>query len=94
MNREDINFVIAMGTAATAALLKVNNYKKPIMAMWVADPLGAGFVKNLDDSGIDNFTTRIIPNRWKIMFEIFYDVVHFKKTWYYIFQHQRGDDVQ
>ncbi|SDN25458.1 ABC-type uncharacterized transport system, substrate-binding protein [Desulfonauticus submarinus] len=79
MERKDIDFVIAMGTAATQALLKVNNGKKPILAMGVADPLASGFIKSYHDSGIDNFTIRVVPNRWKIMFEIFYDVVHFKK---------------
>ncbi len=79
MTRKDIDFVIAMGTAATAALLKVNNGSKPILAMAVADPVASGFVKSIHDSGIDNFTVRIVPNRWKIMFEVFYDVVQFKR---------------
>ena len=79
MEREDIDFIVSMGTAATTAILKVNNGKKPILAMGVADPITSGFIKNIHDSGIDNFTIRVVPNRWKIMFEIFYDVVHFKK---------------
>ncbi len=79
MERKDIDFIVSMGTAATKAILKVNNGKKPILAMAVADPIAAGFIKSIHDSGIDNFTIRVEPDRWKIMFEIFYNVVHFKK---------------
>jgi ABC-type uncharacterized transport system substrate-binding protein len=79
MERKDIDFIVSMGTVATKAILKLNNGKKPILAMAVADPLASGFIKNFHDSGIDNFTVRVEPDRWKIMFEIFHDVVHFKR---------------
>ncbi len=78
MARDDVDLVIAAGTAATEAILKYNNRKTPILAMAVADAVKSKFVKSQDDSGLDNFTVRIVPGRYKRMFEIFHEVVGFK----------------
>ncbi|MEZ4525694.1 MAG: hypothetical protein R2941_07225 [Desulfobacterales bacterium] len=59
--------------------LKVNNGKTPIVAISVSDPIKSKFVLNEQDSGIDNFTVRIVPNQFKRMFEIFHDRAGFKK---------------
>jgi ABC-type uncharacterized transport system substrate-binding protein len=79
MARSDIDLIIAAGTAATAAVLKHNNEKTPILAMAVADPVKSKLVTSQDDSGVDNFTVRIVPGRYKRMFEIFHEVVGFQK---------------
>ncbi len=79
MKRRDIDLIISAGTAATAAILKYNNGKTPILAMAVADAVKSKFVVSENDSGIDNFTVRIVPGRYKRMFEIFHQVVGFKK---------------
>lgn len=79
MARKDLSMIVAMGTAATQSLLEANNGKTPILAMCVSDPVKSKFVVSLKDSGIDNFTVRIVPNRYKMMFEIFHDVINFKK---------------
>jgi len=79
MSRKDIDLIIVAGTDATATVLKVNNGKIPIVAISVSDPIKSKFVLNEQDSGIDNFTVRIVPNQFKRMFEIFHDVVGFKK---------------
>jgi ABC-type uncharacterized transport system substrate-binding protein len=77
MQRKDLDLVIGMGTDATKALLKNNNHKTPILGMGVSDALKSGFIRNENDSGIDNFTVRIVPGRYKRMFEIFHQVVGF-----------------
>ena len=79
MARTDIDMIITAGTPATEAVLKVNNKKTPIVAIGVSDPVKSKFVSSKDDSGIDNFTARIVPGRYERMFEIFHDVVGFKK---------------
>ncbi|MCF6246848.1 MAG: hypothetical protein L3J69_05750 [Desulfobacula sp.] len=79
MGLGDIDLIVSAGTAATAAVLKYNNAKIPILAMAVADAVKSKFVISEDDSGIDNFTVRIVPGRYKRMFEIFHQVVGFKK---------------
>ncbi len=79
MSRKDIDLIISAGTAATAAILKANNGSIPILGVAVADAVKSKFVINENDSGIDNFTVRIVPGRYKRMFQIFHDVVGFKK---------------
>jgi ABC-type uncharacterized transport system substrate-binding protein len=79
MARKDIDLIIAAGTDATAAILKANNGHKPIVSISASDPIKSKFVLNEKDSGVDNFTVRVAPNQYKRMFEIFHDVVGFKK---------------
>jgi len=79
MNRKDIDLIITMGTGATKSILDANNGNTPILAMGVSDAVKSKFVASEKDSGIDNFTVRIVPGRFKRMFEIFHDVVNFKK---------------
>ncbi len=79
MDRKDIDLIVAMGTGATKSLLEANNGKTPILAMGVSDAVKSKFVINEKDSGTDNFTVRVVPGRYKRMFEIFHDVVNFKK---------------
>lgn len=54
---------------------------KPMFSSGVSDAVKSGFVvsKNEHHSGVDNFNIRIVPNRYKRMFEIFYDEVGFNK---------------
>jgi ABC-type uncharacterized transport system substrate-binding protein len=79
MRRNDLDLVVGMGTAAVKALLVANNGRTPILGMGMADPIAAGVVHDLADSGVDNFTCHIIANRWSSMFRVFHDVVRFKK---------------
>lgn len=79
MARSDLDLILAAGTAATEALLGCNNGRTPILAMAVADPIRSGFVTSETDSGIDNFTVRIVPGRYRRMFEIFHEEVGFSK---------------
>ena len=79
MARDDLDLIIAAGTDATRAVLKANNNKTPIISIAVSDPIKSGFVKDENDSGIDNYTARLEPGRYKRMFRIFHDVVMFQK---------------
>lgn len=78
MARKDLDLIISAGTDATSAILKKNNNKTPIIALAVSSPLKSGFIKTLKDSGIDNFTTRVVEKRFERMFIIFHGVVGFK----------------
>jgi len=79
MKRKDIDLVVGMGTAAVKALLAANTGEIPILGMGMADPLASNVISSVTDSGVDNFTCRITPDRWSTMFRVFYDVVQFKK---------------
>ena len=78
MARKDLDLIISAGTDATAAILRKNNNKTPIIALAVSSPLKSGFIKNMKDSGINNFTTRVVEKRFERMFIIFHGVVDFK----------------
>jgi|JFJP01.1.fsa_nt_gi ABC transporter substrate binding protein len=88
MNRTDLDLIIGGGTSAVRSLLEYNNHRVSIVGIAVSDPIKTTFkvdgkettfVVSEQDSGIDNFTIRIVPNQYKRMFEIFYDEVGFKK---------------
>lgn len=79
MGRDDLDLVIAAGTAANAAVLEHNTQKIPVMGISVADAVKANFVKSEKDSGVDNYIVRIVPGRYERMFRIFSDVVGFQK---------------
>jgi hypothetical protein len=51
----------------------------PVVASSVSDAVKSGFVINQHDSGTENYTVRIIPERYSRMFRIFHDEVRFKK---------------
>ena len=79
MQREDLDLVVGMGTAAVKALLAANNGRTPILGMGMADPVAAGIVSDITDSGVDNFTCQVVADRWTTMFRVFHDVVRFEK---------------
>jgi ABC-type uncharacterized transport system substrate-binding protein len=79
MSREDIDLIITAGTPPTAAVLKVNNGRTPILAIAVSDPVRSKFVFSAKDSGVDNFTARVVPDRFKQMFTLFHKLIRFKK---------------
>lgn len=79
MHRKDLDLIVGLGTAAVKALLAANTGQIPILGMAMADPVAAGVVTDISDSGVDNFTCRIVADRWSIMFRVFHDVVGFSK---------------
>ena len=79
MQRRDLDLIVGMGTAAVKALLAANDGRTPILGMGMADPVAAGVVSDLTDSGVDNFTCQVIADRWTTMFRVFHDVVRFSK---------------
>ncbi|XPV77545.1 MAG: hypothetical protein ACNI27_06435 [Desulfovibrio sp.] len=68
MSNPDIDLILAMGTHATAALLKVNNKKTPIVSVAVSDPEGMGFVDPYKGTVASNLTIHYIKDQWNIMF--------------------------
>lgn len=72
------DMVIAAGTAAVRAMLAVSDGHTPILGIALADPLAAGLVASVDDSGADNFTCEVIPDRWQSMYKAFHEVIRFR----------------
>jgi ABC-type uncharacterized transport system substrate-binding protein len=79
MANADLDLIISAGTPATQVILMENNGTTPIISIGVSDPVKSKFVLTNDDSGIDNYTARVVPGRFERMFSIFHDVVGYKK---------------
>lgn len=79
IERGDLDLIFSAGTDATSVLINVNDGKTPIIAGGVSDAVKSGFVASAQNSGIDNFTVRIVPGRYERMFRIFHDEVGFQK---------------
>lgn len=77
--RKDLDLFFVLGTDATSIMLKHNTGEKPIVAGGVSDAVRSKFVLNEHDSGVDNFTIRIVPGRYARMFRIFHDEVNFQR---------------
>jgi ABC-type uncharacterized transport system substrate-binding protein len=79
MARDDLSLIFSAGTDATQLLQQYNNKKTPILGAAISDPIRSKLVVDQNDSGIENFTTRLVPGRYTRMFQIFHDEVGFKR---------------
>jgi ABC-type uncharacterized transport system substrate-binding protein len=79
MDRKDLDIILAVGTPANKNILAFNNNRTPILGICVSDAVKSGFVVSENDSGVDNYTVRIVPGRYERMFGIFHDAIGFKK---------------
>lgn len=87
--RKDLDLLFVSGTPASKIILTAANclppgnpecnLPYPVLSSSVSDAVGAGLVSGAEDSGSDNFSVRIIPERYLRMFRIFHDEVRFKK---------------
>ncbi len=74
----EIDIMIAMGTLAGKALA-TNEHSVPTVVCSATDPLQAGIIKSIDDSGYDHVTSRVDPTRYKRQVEAFHDMINFKR---------------
>ncbi len=82
----EADIVIAAGTSASSALIEMNLQRKknklatkPILAIALADPIAAKFMKADGSSIYDFFTTEVSPEKWQSMYKVFHNIVDFKK---------------
>ncbi len=76
--KKDIDLVIAMGTWAGYALAN-HDHSVPTLVFASTDPIGAGIIKNVEDSGFDHIHARVDPERYDRQIRIFHDLIKFKK---------------
>jgi ABC-type uncharacterized transport system substrate-binding protein len=75
----DADIIIAAGTSAVKALLRVTKNEKPIIGIALADPVAAGLLSQEGHSPVPSFTAEVFPNRWRSMYRVFHEVVGFKR---------------
>ena len=75
---DDIDLLIAMGTKAGKAMAN-NKHDTPTMVMSTSDPLSAGIIKSVEDSGFDHIHATVDPSRYERQIRIFHEIIGFKK---------------
>lgn len=74
--QRDIDLMIASGTWAGQDLA-TDQHHTPTIVVASNDPVGAGIVKSLEDSGYDYVHARVDPDRYERQVQIFYDIIGF-----------------
>jgi ABC-type uncharacterized transport system substrate-binding protein len=76
--KKDIDLLIAMGTAA-AKEFSNNRHSTPTIVISASDPLGAGIIRSVEDSGFDHLHAQVDPNRFDRQIRVFHEIIGFKK---------------
>jgi len=76
--KKDIDLIIASGTWAGMDLAN-DKHKIPTVVVSASDPLKAGIIKSIEDSGFDHVHARVAPFRYERQVQIFHDIVGFRK---------------
>ncbi|WP_020589847.1 ABC transporter substrate-binding protein [Desulfobacter curvatus] len=77
-NEKDIDLIITAGTTA-GLKLATNDHKVPTLVTSVSDPLAAGIIKSVEDSGFDHVHARVDPYRYERQIQLFHDIIGFNK---------------
>lgn len=77
-NKKDIDLIIAAGTKA-GLKLATNDHHVPTLVISTTDPLAAGIIKSVEDSGFDHVHARVDPYRHERQINLFHDIIGFKK---------------
>ena len=77
LRSNSLDLVIAMGTWAGQDLAN-NQHSVPVLVMSTSDPIGAGIIKSVSDSGLKHVTARVDPSRYMRQLRMFHRIVGFK----------------
>jgi len=77
-NKHDLDLMIAMGTWAGKDLAN-DQHSTPTMVISTSDPLAAGIIKSVEDSGFDHINATIDPSLHERQLRVFHELVAFKK---------------
>ena len=74
---DQIDLMIAMGTWAGQDL-STDEHSTPTVVMSTSDPIAAGIVTAVDDSGREHVHARVDPKRYERQVRMFHDIIGFK----------------
>jgi len=75
---KDIDLLIAVGTMAGQDFSN-NKHKIPTLVLTASDPISAGIIKSVEDSGFEHVHATIDPKRYERQIRIFHEIIGFKK---------------
>ena len=76
--QQDIDLMIAAGTWAGQDLAN-NRHNTSTLIISASNPISAGIVKSVDDSGFDHVHARVDPDRYLRQLRVFHDLVGFRR---------------
>jgi len=76
--KNDIDLLIAMGTWAGKDFAS-NKHSTPTMVLSASDPLSAGIIKSVEDSGYEHVHASVDPYRYERQLRVFHEIIGFKK---------------
>jgi ABC-type uncharacterized transport system substrate-binding protein len=76
--KKDIDLLIAMGTWAGKDFAN-DDHSTPTLVLSASDPLSAGIIKSIDDSGFDHLNAAIDPFVYERQIRVFHEMINFKK---------------
>ncbi len=77
-SKKDLDLMIAMGTWAGQDLA-VPDHRTPVIVQSTSDPISAGIIKSVEDSGFDHVMARVDAFRYERQIRVFHDIIGFDK---------------
>lgn len=75
---DDIDLLMATGTWAGKAMAN-NRHSTPTFVLSTSDPLSAGIIKSVEDSGFDHIHAMVDPYKHERQVRVFHEITGFKK---------------
>lgn len=75
---KDVDLLIAMGTMAGQDFVN-NKHQVPTVLLSTNDPITAGIIKSVEDSGFEHVHATVDPKRYERQVRIFHEIINFKK---------------
>ena len=76
--RDDIDLLIAMGTWSGKDFAN-DRHDTPTMVLSASDPLSAGIIDSVEDSGFGHLHATVDPHRFERQVTVFHEIIGFKK---------------
>ncbi|MGB5617098.1 MAG: ABC transporter substrate binding protein [Desulfobacterales bacterium] len=78
IGEKDIDLLVAMGTWAGKDFAN-DRHETPTIVLSASDPLSAGIIKSVEDSGFDHLHATVDPFRFERQVRVFHEIIGFKK---------------
>ena len=76
--RNDLDLVIAMGTWAGKDLAN-DKHATPTIVLSTSDPISAGIIKSVEDSGFEHVHAWVDPGKYERQIQAFHEIINFKR---------------
>ena len=75
--RQDLDLILAMGTWAGLDMAN-DEHSVPTVVASTSDPIAAGIINSMEDSGFDHLHAKVEPDRYARQLRLFHDIIGFR----------------